>query len=78
MSALPLRVGRYKFTALVPTGVLNGTYLGIDRLTFPSAAYWQRDFADEQLGVLMNQLAANPSGILVPSSLLEEKKSEGG
>ncbi|HKI53249.1 MAG TPA: FtsX-like permease family protein [Anaerolineales bacterium] len=66
------RVGRYKFTAIVPTGVLNGTFLGVDRLTFPSTAYWQRDFADEQLGVLMNQLAATPSGILVPSNALEE------
>jgi len=68
------RVGRYKFTAIVPTGTLTGTYLGIDRLTFPDAAYWQRDFAPEQLGVLMNQLAANPTGILVPNSLLEERK----
>ena len=72
------RVGRYKFTALVTGGVLNGTFLGIDRLTFPSAAYWQRDFADEQLGVLMNQLAANPRGILVPKSILDEKKLKVG
>jgi putative ABC transport system permease protein len=68
------RVGRYKFTAIVPTGTLSGTYLGIDRLTFSSGAYWQRDFAEEQIGVLMNQLAANPTGILVPGNLLEEKK----
>ena len=72
------RVGRYKFTAIVPSGVLNGTLLGIDRLTFPDAAYWQRDFADTQLGVLMNQLAANPRGILVPRSVLDEKKIEVG
>ena len=72
------RVGRYKFTALVPGGVLNGTFLGIDRLTFPTAAYWQRDFADEQLGVLMNQLGANPSGILVSNTVLEESNLEIG
>ncbi|HJS20409.1 MAG TPA: FtsX-like permease family protein [Anaerolineales bacterium] len=72
------RVGRYKFSAIVPTGNLQGTFLGIDRLTFPSAAYWQRDFASEQLGVLMNQLAANPKGVLVPNSLLEENKLEIG
>jgi len=59
------RVGRYKFSAITPSGNLQGAFLGIDRLTFPSAAYWQRDFASEQLGVLMNQLAANPTGILV-------------
>jgi len=68
------RVGRYKFTGAAATGSLSGVYLGIDRLTFPSAAYWQRDFATEQLGALMNQLAADPNGILVPNSLLEKQK----
>lgn len=68
------RVGRYKFSAIVPAGSIQGTFLGIDRLTFPSAAYWQRDFASEQLGVLMNQLAANPTGVLVPNSLLTKQK----
>lgn len=68
------RVGRYKFSAIVPTGALNGTFLGIDRLTFPSTAYWQRDFAGEQLGALMNQLAMDPDGILVPSSMLTKQK----
>jgi putative ABC transport system permease protein len=68
------RVGRYKFSATAQTGSLQGTFLGIDRLTFPSATYWQRDFASEQLGVLMNELAANPSGVLVPNPLLTKQK----
>jgi putative ABC transport system permease protein len=72
------RVGRYKFSAIAPTGNIQGMFLGIDRLTFPSAAYWQRDFASEQLGVLMNQLAANPKGVLVPNGLLEENELEIG
>jgi putative ABC transport system permease protein len=72
------RVGRYRFTAITRGGALNGTFLAIDRLTFPSAAYWQRDFASEQLGALMNGLAANPTGILVPASLLAEQKLEVG
>lgn len=72
------RVGRYKFSAIVPSGSLQGIFLGIDRLTFPSAAYWQRDFASEQLGVLMNQLAANPKGVLVPESLLAKYKLKVG
>jgi putative ABC transport system permease protein len=72
------RVGRYKFSAITVSGNIQGIFLGIDRLTFPAAAYWQRDFASEQLGVLMNQLAANPSGILVPASLLDEKGLEIG
>src|SRR5215216_4477387 len=72
------RVGRYKFSAIVPTGNIQGTFTGIDRLGFPSAAYWQRDFAKEQLGVLMNELAAHPKGILVPESLLSKYKLKVG
>ncbi len=68
------RVGRYSFTAIVPNGAIQGTFLGIDRLTFPSAAYWQQDFASQSLGALMNQLAANPNGVLVPESLLKKQK----
>ena len=75
---LATRVGRYKFSGTAQTGSLEGTFLAIDRLTFPSAAYWQRDFASEQLGVLMNELAANPTGVLVPSDLLREEKLEIG
>jgi putative ABC transport system permease protein len=66
-------VGRYKFTASTQGGALSGTFLAIDRLTFPSAAYWQRDFASGQIGVLMNALAANPTGILVPNELLIQR-----
>jgi putative ABC transport system permease protein len=68
------RVGRYKFSGTAQTGPLQGTFLAIDRLTFPSAAYWQRDFASQSLGALMNQLAANPTGVLVPQSLLTRQK----
>ncbi len=75
-SATP--VGRYKFSAAAQTGSIEGTFLAINRLSFPSAAYWQRDFASEQLGVLMNQLAANSTGVLVPTSLLAEEELEVG
>jgi putative ABC transport system permease protein len=67
-------VGRYKFSTNTPGGLVEGTFLGIDRLTFPSAAYWQRDFASQPLGTLMNQLATNPTGILVPNRLLAKQK----
>jgi putative ABC transport system permease protein len=68
------RVGRYKFSGTAQTGPVQGSFLAIDRLTFPNAAYWQRDFATESLGGLMNQLAANPTGVLVPKSLLAKQK----
>ncbi len=67
------RVGRYKLTAIFSNGAIEGTFLGVDRLTFPSTAYWQRDFASESLGGLMNQLASDPNGILMPNSLLKKQ-----
>jgi putative ABC transport system permease protein len=72
------RVGRYKFSGSAATGPVQGAFLAIDRLTFPSAAYWQRDFASESLGTLLNQLAANPKGVLVPNSLLDKLKLKVG
>ena len=71
-AATPL--GRYKFSASTSGGLIEGTFLAIDRLTFPSVAYWQRDFASQQLGTLMNELAASPTGVLVPKSLLTKQK----
>ncbi len=68
------RVGRYNFTAIIPRGTMQGTFIGIDRLTFPSAAYWQNDFASQSLGALMNLLAADPNGVLIPGSVLEKQK----
>ncbi|MGB8983907.1 MAG: FtsX-like permease family protein [Anaerolineales bacterium] len=75
-SATP--VGRYKFSAIAPSGSIEGTFLAIDRLSFPSAAYWQRDFASASLGELMNQLARNPTGVLVPNELLIRQKLKVG
>jgi putative ABC transport system permease protein len=41
-------------------------------------AYWQRDFADKQLGALLNELAATPNGVLVPADFLAEKNLDAG
>jgi putative ABC transport system permease protein len=65
------RVGRYKTTVLLPNTAVEGTFLGVDRITFSDVAYWQRDFASQPLGVLMNELGADPEGVLVPNSLLK-------
>jgi putative ABC transport system permease protein len=67
------RVGRYKATALTSTAAtIEGTFLGVDRTMFPSVAYWQRDFASQPLGVLMNELGADPDGVLMPTSLFKK------
>lgn len=43
----------------------------IDRLEFPNVVYWRRDFSPDSLGSLMNQLGANPNGLLVPRTVAE-------
>jgi putative ABC transport system permease protein len=68
------RVGRYPASALTSTGAaIAGTFLGVDRTTFPEVAYWQNDFAPQPLGELMNALGADPEGVLVPTSLLKKQ-----
>jgi putative ABC transport system permease protein len=68
------RVGRYTATALTSTGAtIGGTFLGMDRTTFPEVAYWQDDFASEPLGSLMNLLGADPDGVLVPNVMLQKQ-----
>jgi putative ABC transport system permease protein len=67
------RVGRYSATSIFTDGAVEGSFLGIDRLTFPAAAFWQRDFAAQSLGALMNSLGGAHDGVLVPRSLFEAK-----
>ncbi len=66
------RVGRYRASILTGHGSADGTFLGIDRLTFPSLVHWQADFAPQPLGTLMNALAAAPDGILVANNFLRQ------
>jgi putative ABC transport system permease protein len=67
------RIGRYNASAAITGGSVEGTFLGIQRETFPQVAYWQRDFADDQLGVLLNQLAAVPNGVLLPADFMAQR-----
>lgn len=66
------RVGRYRVSALTGRGAVDGTFLGIDRLTFPEIVHWQNDFAPQPLGALMNALAATPDGVLVSNDFLRQ------
>lgn len=45
-------------------------FYGIDRLDFPTVAYWRRDFASASLGALMNSLAVADEGILLPREFM--------
>ena len=67
------RVGRYPATTIFSDGAVEGTYLGVDRLSFPGAAFWQEGFAPQSLGALMNLLGAAPDGVLVPERLMQDK-----
>jgi putative ABC transport system permease protein len=72
------RVGRYAATTILSDGAVEGTYLGVDMPTFTDVAYWQKDFAPQSLGALMNILSGTPEGVLIPSRLLQEKRLQVG
>jgi putative ABC transport system permease protein len=63
---------------LNPDQTVRGHFMAIDRLDFPTAAWFRSDFADESLGALMNRLALTPDGVLVPSDALEQSGLEVG
>jgi putative ABC transport system permease protein len=66
------RVGRYRAQiGSTPNDQVNGHFLGIDRVEFPSIAWFRRDFAPQSLGALMNLLALDDKNILVPRLYLQ-------
>lgn len=68
------RVGSHMAAFVLADGSQEkGFYIGIDRFSFPEVAFWQDDFASQGLGDLMNALAAEPDGVLVPQDYLEKR-----
>ena len=60
------RAGDFSAWVDLPTGQeVRGRFLAIDRLDFPSVAWFRPDFAAESLGALMNRLALAQDGVLV-------------
>jgi len=67
------RVGRYSAIPQLPTGQGDrGVLIGVDRIDFPLVSYWRSDFASESLGGLMNALAMQWNGVLVPRSFMSQ------
>ncbi len=68
------RVGKYDGTVTFGSGSSSNQayFMGIDRLDFPKVAYFRSDFAQESLGALMNDLGAQPFGVLVPRQISTE------
>ncbi len=64
-------VGNYDGACTYSTTKQNCTILGLDRLSFPTAAYFRNDFSNQSLGALMNALAVNPLGVIVPQDFLK-------
>jgi putative ABC transport system permease protein len=51
---------------------VDATLLGIDRVDFPRASYYRRDFAPASLGALMNALAVRDDAVLISREVLNQ------
>lgn len=65
------RVGKYPGTLSYGVGEVNCVFMGIDRLDFPKVAFLRDDFASQPMGALMNALAMEPMGVLIPKSMAD-------
>jgi putative ABC transport system permease protein len=65
-----VRVGSYPAVASIGKSTGKGRFYGIDRLEFPSVAFFRHDFAYSSLGSLMNRLALDNSALLVSPEFL--------
>lgn len=66
------RVGSYPAAANIGKSTGRGRFYGIDRLDFPSVAFFREDFAYSSLGSLMNRLALDDSALLVSPEFLRD------
>lgn len=68
------RVGVFGAKAATPRNAsLTVRFVGIDRLTFPQAAFFRPDFAQAPLGELMNRLGRVRNGLLVSRQFLKNQ-----
>ncbi len=66
------RVGDYSARIQVGDSWDDALFVGVDRLDFPDASFWRRDFAPASLGALMNALAVSNNGILLPRKMMQD------
>jgi len=66
------RVGRYTASTRLSGGIQNGVFIGVDRVDFPRVAAWRDDFSPESLGTMMNALAVETDGVLVPRNYMAQ------
>jgi len=66
------RVGDFGASVQAQGSWQESMFIGIDRIDFPKAAYWRRDFAPASLGALMNALAVAPDGLLMHRQFMQD------
>ncbi len=66
------RLGEFGASVQVQGSWTESTFIGIDRIDYPKAAYWRRDFAPANLGSLMNALAVSPDGLLMRRDFMQQ------
>lgn len=66
------RVGDFTASLQLGDSWKNAVLMGIDRVDFPKAAYWRRDFAPASLGALMNTLAIADDGLLMERTVMAQ------
>lgn len=70
--AATARVGDYGVRYQGASGRVEGRFLAVDRVDFPSVVWFRPDFAPEPVGALMNRLALAPENILVSQRFLDQ------
>jgi len=66
------RIGEFGSSVQVQGSWMESVFMGIDRIDFPKATYWRRDFAPASLGALMNALAVSPDGLLMRRDFMRQ------
>jgi putative ABC transport system permease protein len=70
------RVGEFEGRVQAQGDWQDAVFIGIDRVDFPKAAFWRRDFAPASLGALMNSLAVARDGVLLPREFMRQNAIE--
>ena len=65
-------VGEYRATLAQGSTFAAGRLLAVDRAHFAEVAYFRGDYAVQPLGELMNRLAAQSDGVLIPAGVAAE------
>lgn len=64
------RVGRYSASVEASRLDESSMFMGVDAADFAQTAYWETGFSNQPLNSLMQQLAEQPDGVLVPESFM--------